>query len=140
MAAIYLDTSALIKLYVNEDWAEKVEMAVKRFEVAATSVVAYAEARAALARRRREDDFTASEYRGLLEELDATWPGYERLGLTEELAREAGALADAHALRGFDAVHLASALRLHDRYPDSAFIAFDGRLSAAAERASIPIL
>lgn len=53
-AAVYLDTSALIKLYVNEDGAEKVEAAIKRFEVAATSVVAYAEARAALARRRRE--------------------------------------------------------------------------------------
>ncbi len=139
-SALYLDTSALIKLYVEEVGADRVEVAVEGAEVVATSVVAYAEARAALARRHREKDFTASEYRVLVSELDASWQGYERLGLTEGLAREAGVLAEEHALRGFDAVHLASALRLAQRFPSSAFLAFDERLSAAAERTSLSVL
>lgn len=139
-SALYLDTSALIKLYLEEAGADRVEAAVEGAQVIATSVVAYAEARAALARRRREKDFTASEYRGLVSELDTSWEGYERLGLTEGLSREAGELAEEHALRGFDAVHLASALRLRQRFPHSAFLAFDERLSAAAESASLPVL
>lgn len=138
-SALYLDTSALIKLYVEEAGADRVEAAVEGAQVIATSVVAYPEARAALARRHREEDFTASEYRELVSELDATWEGYERLGLTEGLAREAGELAEEHALRGFDAVHLASALRLRQRFPRSAFLAFDERLSSAAKRASLPV-
>lgn len=139
-SALYLDTSALIKLYVEEAGADRVEAAVEKAEVVATSVVAYAEARSGLARRHREKDFTASEYQGIVSELDASWRGYERLGLTEELALEAGTLADNHALRGFDAVHLASALRLAQRFPHSTFLAFDSRLSAAAERTSLSVL
>jgi predicted nucleic acid-binding protein len=139
-SALYLDTSALIKLYVEEAGADRVEGAVERAEIVATSVVAYAEARAALARRHRENDFTASEYQGIVSELDASWQGYERLGVTEGLAREAGELAEEHALRGFDAVHLASALRLAQRFPSSSFLAFDERLTAAAERTSLSVL
>ncbi len=138
--ALYLDTSALIKLYVEEAGTDRVEAAIDRVEVVATSVVAYAEARAALARRHRENDFTASEYQGIVSELDASWQGYERLGVTEGLAREAGELAEEHALRGFDAVHLASALRLAQRFPSSSFLAFDERLTAAAERTSLSVL
>jgi predicted nucleic acid-binding protein len=139
-SALYLDTSALIKLYVEEAGADRVEGAVERAELVATSVVAYAEARAALARRHRENDFTASEYQGIVSELDASWQGYERLGVTEGLAREAGELAEEHALRGFDAVHLASALRLAQRFPSSSFLAFDERLTAAAERTWLSVL
>ncbi len=139
-SALYLDTSALIKLYVEEAGADRVEGAVERAEIVATSVVAYAEARAALARRHRENDFTASEYQGIVSELDASWQGYERLGVTEGLAREAGELAEEHALRGFDAVHLASALRLAQRFPSSSFLAFDERLTAAAERTWLSVL
>lgn len=139
-SALYLDTSALIKLYVEEAGADRVEGLVERAEIVATSVVAYAEARAALARRHRENDFTASEYQGIVSELDASWQGYERLGVTEGLAREAGELAEEHALRGFDAVHLASALRLAQRFPSSSFLTFDERLTAAAERTSLSVL
>lgn len=137
---LYLDTSALVKLYVEEAGTGAVAEAVERAEVVATSVVAYAEARAAFARRYREEDFTTSEYRELVYGLDVSWKDYERVGLTEELAREAGGLADDHALRGFDAVHLASALGLARRSPDPAFMAFDERLCVAAERASLAVL
>lgn len=139
-SALYLDTSALIKLYVEEAGSDRVEAAVEKAELVGTSVVAYAEARAALARRHREKDFTASEYQGMVSELDVSWQGYERLGLTEELSREAGVLAEEHVLRGFDAVHLASALRLAQRFPGSSFLAFDERLSTAAERTSLSVL
>jgi len=50
---VYLDTSALVKLYIREEeGVELVREAVKRSERVATSTVAYAEARAGLARKR----------------------------------------------------------------------------------------
>ena len=53
---LYLDTSSLVKLYVDEPGSEDVLRLVDQAELVTTSVVAYAEARAALARRRREKD------------------------------------------------------------------------------------
>ena len=51
---LYLDTSSLVKLYVTESGSKVVRQLVGDANVVATSVVAYAETRAALARLRRE--------------------------------------------------------------------------------------
>lgn len=49
------------------------------------------------------------------------------------MTRQAGDLAERHALRGYDAVHLATALALKD--PDLVFVTWDRDLSAAARAA-----
>lgn len=134
---VYLDTSALLKLYVEEEGSELVREAVGIAELTATSTVAYAEARAGLARRWREDDFTDAEYRGAVEDLDADWITYARLDVSNAVARSAGELAERYALRGFDSIHLASALRLSDRFEDLRFLAFDDRLTDTARAASL---
>lgn len=51
---LYLDTSSLVKLYVTEAGSAEVHQLVGDANVVATSVVAYADMRAALARLRRE--------------------------------------------------------------------------------------
>lgn len=51
---LYLDTSSLVKLYVTESGSDVVRQLVGGAKVVATSVVAYPETRAALARLRRE--------------------------------------------------------------------------------------
>jgi predicted nucleic acid-binding protein len=136
---LYLDTSALLKLYVEEPGREVVREAIGAAEVAATSTVAYAEARAALARRLREGDFTEEEHRRAVERLGREWRGYHRLAVSNLVARRAGDLAERHALRGFDAIHLASAARLEERFEDLRFLAFDDRLLDAAKKASMPV-
>jgi len=107
---LYLDTSALVKLYAEEEGTETVELAVDEAEAVATSVVAYAEARAALARKLREDVFSPEEHSEAVEALGEDWESVYKPEVTEDLVRAAGDLAEAHALRGFDAIHLASAL------------------------------
>ena len=52
------------------------------------------------------------------------------IGLDEALARTAGELAERHALRGYDAVHLASATAIDD--PDLVIATWDRDLTAAA--------
>jgi uncharacterized protein len=50
----YLDTSSLVKLYVEEEGSALIRQLVERTELVATSVLAYPEARAALARQGNE--------------------------------------------------------------------------------------
>jgi len=60
------------------------------------------------------------------------------IGLDAALARAAGELAERHALRGYDAVHLASAIAIDD--PNLVMATWDRDLSAAAaqHRAVVP--
>ncbi|MBW1814502.1 MAG: type II toxin-antitoxin system VapC family toxin [Deltaproteobacteria bacterium] len=110
---LYLDTSSLVKLYVEEDESPQIETLVRSSEVSATSIVAYAEARAAFARRFREGSFTSDEHSRIKTFFDKDWPNYFILNIMEDMVRLAGNLAEKHALRGFDSIHLASALILH---------------------------
>lgn len=133
-----MDTSALVKLYVTEEGRETVVEAVKDAARVATSTVAYAEARAAFARRQREAELSEEEYRRVVDALDEGWESYDRLIVSDTVARLAGDIAERHALRGFDAIHLASAIRLKERFEDLHFLAFDDRLVQAASR-EIPV-
>lgn len=135
---LYLDTSALVKLYVAEEQRETVIEAVEGASRVATSTVAYAEARAAFARRKREGGLSEDECRRAVEALDEGWESYDRLAVSDAVARRAGDMAEEYALRGFDAVHLASAARLKERFGDLRFLAFDDRLVDAARR-SVPV-
>ncbi len=129
---LYLDTSALLKLYVSEPAADIVRRGVEEASAVATSTVSYVEARAALARRLREGVLTPDAHRQAVADLDREWERYDRVIADDALARLAGALAERCALRGFDAVQLASALHLHNERGDVCFLAFDTRLVEAA--------
>jgi predicted nucleic acid-binding protein len=137
--SVYVDTSALVKLYAEEADREIVFQAVNSSEMVATSTVAYAEARAALARRLRERALNEEEHRRAVERLGRDWPTYERLSVSNLVAYRAGELAQKHALRDFDAVHLASAARLREKFEDLHFMAFDDRLLDAAREAALPV-
>ena len=131
----YLDTSSLVKLYVEEEGSPLVRDLVERAELVATSVVAYAEARAALARQRREGGLTSSGYDRAKKDFELDWPKYLTVEVSEAVYRSAGDLAEKHHLRGFDSLHLASYLSLHrDGAPEVRFSAFDGALNRAARK------
>jgi predicted nucleic acid-binding protein len=131
--SLYLDTSALVKLYVQEAGSAEVARQVDGAAVVATSRVAYPEARAALARRCREGAISAPALRRAVSALDRDLGCYVVVELVASVARRAGALAEQHSLRGFDAIHLASALELAQLggvVP--AFMAYDRAINAAA--------
>ena len=105
----------------------------------ATSTVAYAEARAALARKEREGELDHEQLLRAVAALDAEWRGLVRIPVSELIAYRAGEMSERYALRGFDAIHLASASRLHERLVGLKFLAFGTRLVAAARAASVPV-
>ena len=131
----YLDTSSLVKLYVEEEGSPLVRDLVERAEFVATSVVAYAETRAALARQRREGGLTSAGYDRAKSDFELDWPRYLSVEVGEAVYRRAGDLAEKHRLRGFDSLHLASYLSLYrDGAPEVRFSAFDAALNRAARK------
>jgi hypothetical protein len=101
----------------------------------ATSVIAYAEARAAFARKLRDGVISGEQHRLIVEVLHGEWETYEGLPVTDSVARHAGNLAEQHALRGFDSIHLASALLIGaGSQEELRFLAFDDSLNAAARQ------
>jgi len=129
----YLDTSALVKLYVAEAGADAVRALVAQADAVATSSLAYAEARAAFARRVREGSLADAAAARVVAALDRDWDRLVTIEARGPLCRAAGSLAERHALRGFDAIHLASALELAALLgAPPVFACFDEALSHAA--------
>jgi predicted nucleic acid-binding protein len=138
---LYLDTSALVKLYVREVESRAVRRLVRRSTATATSRVAYPEARAAFARRQREGDLSPAALARVRRALDRDLTGgrYIVVDLGESLARLAGDLAERHGLRGFDAIHLASAVEMRGMVGEApVFCCYDERLQAAATAEALP--
>ena len=133
---VYLDTSSLVKLYVREAGSDLVRRLVVDANVVATSVVAYAETRASLARLRRQGMLTARTFASAKREFEGQWPAYLTLEATDSLCRAAGNLAEKYDLRGFDSIHLASFAEVARRAGarDTRFSCFDDRLNRAAHR------
>jgi predicted nucleic acid-binding protein len=129
-----------VKVYVDEMGSEQVMARVTALGEVATSVVAYAEARAAFARHFREKRFDKSQLRSVVRNLDDDWSKYTVMDVVESVARRAGALAERFALRGFDAIHLATALQLRTEGLRVEFACFDDRLLGAAKRARLRLL
>lgn len=133
---LYLDTSSLVKLYVTEAGSDAVRQLVGEAKVVATSVVAYAETRGALARLRREGTLTASKLASAKREFEDQWPTYLTLEASDALCRAAGEFAEKYSLRGFDSIHLASFAEVARRAgtDDTRFSSFDDRLNQAARK------
>lgn len=129
---LYLDTSSLVKLYVEENGSSYVEKLVNSSRIVATSIIAYAEARAAFARRNRETSLSDLHHDQVKKELKQDWVNYYILHAHQDVILVAGDLAEKHALRGFDAIHLASAVALKSTASSVIFSAFDVRLQQAA--------
>ena len=131
---LYLDTSSLVKLYVEEEESSDVADLVRSSKVTGTSLIAYAEARAAFTRSFRENAFTQREYGYLIASFDADWENYFTVQVTEKLIRQAGDLAEKHGLRGFDAIHLSSAVTLRNEMAvPIIFSCFDEKLEKASQ-------
>jgi predicted nucleic acid-binding protein len=130
---LYLDTSALVKLYVAEEGSETVRRAVEAADTVATSRVAYAEARAALAMASRLGRITEEERAAAAAVFRSDWPLFSVVNVSQSLVELAAELAEAKALRGFDAIHLASSVLLLQRTAEPVhFMAWDRPLVRAA--------
>jgi predicted nucleic acid-binding protein len=136
---LFLDTSALVKLYVEETHSATVREWVAEAEVVAVCRVAYPEAVSALSRRMRAGDLSKSAYSVASRALRRDW---SRIGVVDFREIEAGRLAAKYGLRGFDAIHLSSAVIIASAPagPEVLFSSFDAVLNRAAAGERLQVL
>jgi uncharacterized protein len=136
---LYLDTSSIVKLYLAEAHSGDVRGWSEEAEIVATCRVAYPEMVSALTRRCRGGDLSKTDYELLLKTFTAEWTHFAVVDF-DEIA--AGRLAETHGLRGFDAVHLATAkqLKSSQSHISVAFSSFDADLNKAAVAEKLTVL
>jgi predicted nucleic acid-binding protein len=107
---VYLDASALVKRYVAERGSRETLELSATADVVATSLVSRAEVAAALAKAVRLGIVEPEDGRRAQRTFARQWPDIAKVPVTEALVARAEALAWDFALRGYDAVQLASAV------------------------------
>ena len=106
-----------------------------------TATIAYAETYSGLTRRQRDGDLSAIDYASACEQFERDWSGYVRIRLDEDVLAAARLVIQRHALRGFDGIHLASALTLQNRWDETVVVvAADQRLLRAASTEGLATL
>jgi predicted nucleic acid-binding protein len=121
---------------MNEDGSDVVAGLWNGDDPIGSGVLTYAEGQASLAAARRAKRLSPSQYSLALADFEARASELIWIDIDERLARLAGEQAEAHGLRGYDSVHLATALELHD---EVAMITWDAELRSAAERVGLPV-
>lgn len=110
MSIVYFDSSALVKLVLDETGSELAAQLWNGCDAALSSRLAYPEVRAALGAAARRGDLSESQVAVAATEWEIFWASMRPVELTAHVERSAGELASLHHLRGADAVHLASAV------------------------------
>jgi predicted nucleic acid-binding protein len=122
-----------VTLYVREAGTDETRARLDAASMVATSRVAYPEARAAFARRRREAAISRAALARAVAALDRDLVRFVVVELSAKVAKRAGDLAERRALRGFAAIHLASALEMEELTGIApGFLCFADRLQEAA--------
>jgi len=130
MAIVYFDSSAFVKLLVEEDGSDLAAVLWDGCDAAVSSRLAYPEVRAALVAAGRDYRLEPADQVRAEDAWDSYWASTRRVELTEQVSASAGQLAAQHALRGAGAVHLASLVAVGAT--ECLFAVWDQRLRAAA--------
>ncbi len=130
MIVAYFDTSAFVKLFIEEMGSDDAATLWDAADIVCSSRVIVPEVGAALAAAHRSGRLDADSYQGATDESRRYIAAIRKVEMTEEIAEDAAALAARHALSGLDAVHLASAHLLSGS--ELVLATWDRRLHSAA--------
>lgn len=137
MAIAYFDSGALVKLIVDEEGSALAAELWDRCDAAVSSRLAYPEVCAAIAAAARDQRLDEARRSAAIGKWERYWSAVRVLELSPAVADDAGRLAGEHALRGADAVHLASILAIGSNV---VMAVWDGRLATAARRLGLAVV
>ena len=144
MASVYLDTSALIKLYIEEEGTERVVGVTDDFDGVRIVIldITPLEARSAVRRRQREGDISGADADRILNQIEDDGSSLFLVQpSTSAVIEEAARLIDRHPLRVYDALQLAGCLVTRDNVPGPlTFVCADVRLCEAAGQEGLTVL
>ncbi|MGH8894515.1 MAG: type II toxin-antitoxin system VapC family toxin [Actinomycetes bacterium] len=133
----YFDTSALLPLLVQEPGSVRASRLWDEADRVVSVRLAYAEGRAALAMAARTGRIGPTSLRRAVRGLERLYRQIDFVEVNDAVVRRAGALAEAHALRGYDAVHLAAAEEV--AADQMVLVAGDRALCRAAEAVGLAV-
>ena len=107
---LYLDASALVKRYVQEAGSVDVNAWIDNAQLLTTGLVTRVEVAAAIARLMRMKVVERNDAERIVNVFREEWESLVRLPIMDTTVARADRLAWQHGLRGYDAIHLASAL------------------------------
>ena len=128
----------MIKTVLEEDGSQLADELWSRSSSRIASGLVYPEARAALAAAHRAGRIDERSLLAATSDLQSACAAMQLIGVDWALARHAGEIAERYALRGYDAVHLATALATQDS--ELVLITWDRDLAVAAAAAGIAVI
>lgn len=144
MASVYLDTSALVKLYIEEEGTARVAaLTADRDDVQFVVLdITLIESRSAIRRRQREGDVSGTDADLILRQIEEDAAvSFLLQPSTSAVMEEAARLIDRHTLRAYDALQLAGCLVVRHNVPGPVtFVCADTRLCEAASLEGVTTL
>lgn len=137
---LYIDSSALVKRYIQDPGSSDVNQLITSAEVVGTSILTQVEMAAAIgkAARMRWIDKMSAEI--AINDFQAHWEYFTRLYVTPLLIERSARLAWDLGLCGYDATHLASALHWQEILENDVVLAtYDKELWTAALKSGLKI-
>ena len=135
MAVYFLDTSAVVKRYIQETgtaWVQALTAPAAGHSLFLVRIT-LVETVAAVTRRQRGGQISTQDAATALADFHYDFGRqYVIVEVSAPLVGYAASLARSHALRGYDAVQLAAALEIHSRAPSLTLLSADAELNAAA--------
>lgn len=138
---LYLDASALVKRYIQENGSQDVKAWIEAADMVVTGLITRVEVAAAIARAGRMKLITPDESLSALHQFRSEWESFHRLPITENTVARGDSLAVEHDLRGYDATHLACALIWQESLGiPVTLVSFDNQLFDAAKAVQMAYL
>jgi uncharacterized protein len=139
----YLDASAWVKRYFQEEGSDRVRRLFQRNEALSSSWLGYVEVSATIARQSTARNIGETQRLSMEAQLDYEWKFFLQGGPSSEGFISAVSLARQYALRGADALHLANAMQMNERFrmagDDLALWSSDRELVEAALKAGLRV-
>jgi len=135
---LFLDSSALLKIYLNEKGSEEAEKWVGKADMIFVSAITHIECASAFQRLFYTKYIDKKQYQDLNQEISFDFPFFKIVDLGEEVEFVALKILEQYQMRSLDAIQLASLLFAGDEV--QSFLVCDQKLKKYAIKEGIHVI
>ncbi|MCT8333252.1 type II toxin-antitoxin system VapC family toxin [Leptospira sp. 85282-16] len=136
----YLDSSVLVKKYFDEYASDTVLNIWKENRYLAISQVGYSEILATINKKQKTEKFSDKVKENIIKQFKSDWDQLVKINVDHTINSELERIHSKYLLRGFDAIHLVSAIILFNELEEKTFfLSADDNLATAAKKDGLNI-